>query len=401
MKRAVVVLCALITVFAGLLSHQLGHIRAGSDVPSDISDTSDTGYEYYDGEGLNNEDTAMETSRPKEASPLIKVDTREDSITVLVNREYRMSADYIPADLVVPEVRFSFYGTYEKSYVRQVTADALKKLFEAGERENVILKVVSGYRSYARQKAIYDSNVSKRGARETNKVSAKPGASEHQTGLTVDVSSDAVGCALEERFGETPDGKWLAANCYKYGFIIRYPKHKSGITGYSYEPWHIRYVGRRLATHLYKRGITLEEYYQTTTVDEQIKEPQGKIHDIAEDDKNEPQMTAAPTPKPNHKITSTRPTAVPTKAPAAYQPRKTAKPKPTKKPGAAKSTPKPKPSVQTPAPSNGDAESSQTPSNPDGGTGTAPTDDGSVETTQEDSATQPGNVDEEIDIGVK
>lgn len=395
MKRAVVVLCALITVFAGLLSHQLGHIRAGSDASSDIFDTSDTGYEYYDGEDLNSEDTVMETSEPKKASPLIKVDTREDSITVLVNREYRMSADYIPADLVVPEVRFSFYGTYEKSYVRQVTADALQKLFAAGERENVILKAVSGYRSYARQKAIYDSNVSKRGATETDKVSAKPGASEHQTGLTVDVSSDAVGCALEERFGETPDGKWLAANCHKYGFIIRYPKHKSGITGYSYEPWHIRYVGRKLATHLYKHGLTLEEYYQTTTVDEQIREPQGKVHDIAEDDKNEPQMTAAPTPKPGYKVTSTRPTAVPSKAPAVSQPKKTPKPKATKKPGT------PKPSVQTPTPSNGEADSSQTPSAPADGDGTAPTDDGSMETTQEDSAVQTGNVDEEIDISVK
>lgn len=125
MKRAVVVFIALITVFAGLLSHQLGNIKAGSEGQTD---TSDTGYEYYTGEDQSEEDSGVKKTARQKKSPLIKVDTKEDSVTVLVNRQYRMSADYIPADLVVPNVRFSFYGTYEKSYVRQVTADALEKL---------------------------------------------------------------------------------------------------------------------------------------------------------------------------------------------------------------------------------------------------------------------------------
>ena len=96
----------------------------------------------------------------------------------------------------------------------------------------------------------FDRNVRSRGKSATDLVSAKPGSSEHQTGLTLDVSSESVGCALEESFGDTSDGKWLAKNCHKYGFIIRYPKDKTKITGYSYEPWHIRYVGRKLATYL-------------------------------------------------------------------------------------------------------------------------------------------------------
>ncbi len=331
------------------------------------------------------------------------MDTKEDSVTVLVNRQYRMSADYIPADLVVPNVRFSFYGTYEKSYVRQVTADALEKLFAAAERDDVILKAVSGYRSYARQKEIYDRNVRSRGKSATDLVSAKPGSSEHQTGLTLDVSSESVGCALEESFGDTSDGKWLAKNCHKYGFIIRYPKDKTKITGYSYEPWHIRYVGRKLATYLYKKNMTLEEYYKTTTVDQQIREPEGKIRDVPDDDKNEPVMTAAPTPKPDHKISSVKPVTA-TKKPVATQkptPKPTKKPvkKPVKKP-AAKPTRKPAPEptkkpVTTPA-SDPAANTTDTPSTPDG---SIPKQDG-VETTTEDTTSQQ-NTDEDIDLGTK
>lgn len=403
MKRAIVVFSALVIVFAGLLSHQLGYIQAGSGVSTD---TSDTGYEYYDGEGLDNEDSDMASStlEPRKASPLIEVDTKEDSITVLVNREYRLSEDYIPADLVVPEVRFSYYGTYEKSYVRQVTADALEKLFAAGEKKGVILKAVSGYRSYARQKEIYNRNVNSRGVTKTDLVSAKPGASEHQTGLSIDVSSETVGCALEESFGATADGKWLARNCHKYGFIIRYPKNKTNITGYSYEPWHIRYVGRKLATYLYQKGLTLEEYYQTTTVDEQITEPEGKIHDVAEDEKDEPEMKTAPTPKPDHKISSTQRStqeATPTKTPSASKPKKTKKPAPTKKPV---SKPTKKPVAKTPAPSQEDTteqDGTEPAATPDNAGQSTPAGDSSVATTEENTSAQSENTDEEIDLDTK
>lgn len=399
MKRAVVVFIALVTVFAGLLSHQLGNIKAGSE---GRTDTSDTGYEYYTGEAQDEEDSGVKKTASHKKAKLIKVDTREDSVTVLVNRQYRMSADYIPADLVVPNVRFSFYGTYEKSYVRQVTADALEKLFAAAEKKNVILKAVSGYRSYARQKEIYDRNVNSRGKSATDLVSAKPGSSEHQTGLTIDVSSEAVGCALEESFGDTSDGKWLAKNCHNYGFIIRYPEDKTKITGYSYEPWHIRYVGRKLATYLYKKNMTLEEYYKTTTVDQQIREPEGKIRDVPDDDQNEPVMTAAPTPKPNHKISSVKPvieTPEPavTKKPAGKKPVKKPTQKPVKKP-----TPKPvkkpepvseptkKPVVQTPEADGKD--NADTPAVPENNTD-QPQSQTETETTTEDTTSQQNNGD--------
>lgn len=302
MRRAIFVFGSLVVVFAGLLSHQLGHFQAGTDT---ISDTEDSGYEYYYNEDADEEDTMESSETKSKKKALIDVNTDPESITVLVNRKYRLDKDYVPADLVVPDIRFSFYGTYEKSYVRQVTATALETLFSKAEQEGVILQGVSGYRSYARQEEIYSHNVNTRGETTTNLVSANPGASEHQTGLAIDVSSSSVGCELEASFGDTKEGIWLAKNCHKYGFIIRYPKDKTQITGYSYEPWHIRYVGKKLATYLYKKNLTLEEYYQTTTKDNAIKEPQVEISDVETGEVDEPEMTSAPTPVPTKKPTVT------------------------------------------------------------------------------------------------
>lgn len=393
MKRAVIVFCSLVVVFAALLSHQLGHFRAGTDVSSD---TDESEYEYYDDKEEDLGETKMYSSEPKtaEKADLIEVDTRADSITVLVNRKYRMDKEYVPADLVVPGIRFSFYGTYEKSYVRQVTADALEKLFEEGEKCGVILKGVSGYRSYARQQEIYNRNVSTRGESTTNLVSANPGASEHQTGLAIDVSSESVGCALETSFGDTAEGKWLAKNCHKFGFIIRYPEDKTEITGYSYEPWHIRYVGKKLASHLYKKKITLEEYYQITTKDDKVTEPQPEINDVGDDGMDGPQMTSAPTPKTvREPAAAVRPpagtsaTAVPraTRRPAVTRkPQVTPKPRETKKPKATG-----KPGTETgPADSQDPVTEPGEASVPSEGEETPASLDDSVDTTYEDASVQ-------------
>lgn len=210
----------------------------------------------------------------KTKTPLIKINTDPTSYTVLVNKEYPMPKDYVPQDLTIPNVSYSYSGIYEKSYMRSVAASAIEKMFaEAKKKEKFELKVVSAYRSYSRQKAIYENNVNMRGEEETMMVSAPPGCSEHQTGLAVDVSSDTVKYTLEESFALSPEGKWIAKNCHNFGFIIRYPKGKSNITGYSYEPWHLRYVGVNLATYIHKKKITLEEYYKTTTVECKIKIP--------------------------------------------------------------------------------------------------------------------------------
>jgi len=93
------------------------------------------------------------------------------------------------------------------------------------------------------------------------KYVALPGQSEHQTGLAMDVTSESANWGLSNNFGETNEGKWLKDNCYKYGFILRYPEGKEDITGYNYEPWHIRYVGKKVSTYIYTNNITLEEFF--------------------------------------------------------------------------------------------------------------------------------------------
>lgn len=129
--------------------------------------------------------------------------------------------------------------------------DALEKMnMEAGHR----YVVVSGYRDYWSQQAIFQRYVDRDGYEEAVTYSAKQGHSEHQTGYTMDLDS------LYESYGDTPEGIWLAENCWKYGFIIRYPKGKEDITGYTYEPWHVRWVGTSAAKLIYDNGLTLEEF---------------------------------------------------------------------------------------------------------------------------------------------
>ncbi|WP_106769049.1 M15 family metallopeptidase [Paenibacillus faecalis] len=190
----------------------------------------------------------------------------EDSMTVIVNKDRSLPEGYEPDDLVEPDVPFSFDEPHEKRKMRKEAAEALEKLFAAAEAEGIELRAVSGYRSYDRQKSVYESHVATKGEEEASRISAVPGTSEHQTGLTIDVSSPSVGNMLEQAFGETEEGKWLAENAPKYGFIIRYLQGREDITGYVYEPWHIRYVGEDLAPDIAESGLTLEEYFDEANI---------------------------------------------------------------------------------------------------------------------------------------
>lgn len=191
-----------------------------------------------------------------------KVIQNTENILILVNKEYALPDGYAPADLVRPNVAFSFGDQdIEKSYMRKEAAEALEKMFTEAAKQNIHLFAVSGYRSYERQVQIFNHEVQKVGEEQAVQVVAVPGNSEHQTGLAMDISSQSANFALSEQFGETPEGKWLVDNAHTFGFILRYPKGKEGITGYSYEPWHFRYVGKKAATEIYKNGLTLEEYF--------------------------------------------------------------------------------------------------------------------------------------------
>lgn len=180
-------------------------------------------------------------------------------IQVLVNKRYMLPDGYVPADLVEPNVRFIFSEKHEKRLMRKEAAAALERMFAAAEKDGIHLAGVSGYRSYETQKSLFAYYVQTQGEELARRYSAEPGHSEHQTGLTMDISGSTGKCAADDCFAGTPEAEWLAAHGAEYGFIIRYPQGKEAITGYAYEPWHARYVGVDLAKQVADSGKTLEE----------------------------------------------------------------------------------------------------------------------------------------------
>lgn len=180
----------------------------------------------------------------------------------LVNKHHALPDDYVPEDLVEPDVRFPFTEDLPKKQLRKVAADALEELFAAGDEAGVDLYAQSGYRSFDRQDAIFAANVEENGEEKANNYSARPGESEHQTGLTMDVTSTDVNYDLVIAFEDTDEGKWVKEHAAEYGFIIRYPEDKEDITEYQYEPWHLRYVGKKAAEEITEKGLSLEEYLE-------------------------------------------------------------------------------------------------------------------------------------------
>jgi D-alanyl-D-alanine carboxypeptidase len=203
---------------------------------------------------------ALEDTVTTGANGILTV-TNPDDIAVVVNKKRSLPPTYAP-DLVEPNVPFTFSGKSEKRMMRPEAAKALEQLFAAASKDGIKLYGVSAYRSYATQKSTFSGNVQRQGEQDASQFSAQPGQSEHQTGLAIDVGDNNPKCLVEQCFADTPAGKWLPQHVADYGFIIRYPKGKESITGYAYEPWHIRYVGKEIAQEIMSKGITLEEYFQ-------------------------------------------------------------------------------------------------------------------------------------------
>ncbi|MEY9970980.1 D-alanyl-D-alanine carboxypeptidase [Lysinibacillus sp. RC46] len=194
-----------------------------------------------------------------------------ESITLLVNKKYAFPEGYEPKDLVYPNVPFIFNGKIEKRMMKEEAAKYLEKMFHAANKQNIYLAGVSAYRSSQTQTTLFNNYVKKDGIEKAKTYSAVPGTSEHQSGLAIDVSGTDGTCAADDCFANTGEAAWLEDNAHKYGYIIRFPKGKENITGYQYEPWHIRYVGVNLATELYNKGLTLEEYYESAPVSRERK----------------------------------------------------------------------------------------------------------------------------------
>ena len=178
---------------------------------------------------------------------------------ILVNKYNRAPA--VPITLVKPDVPPTREALSENIYMQPVAAKALEELFAGAKEDGLTLLATSGFRSYSTQKAIFERKLEKMSERAANARVAKQFYSEHQTGLAMEVEGEsALGMGLVDDFAKTPEGKWLAEHCHEYGFIIRYPEGKTDITGYIYEPWHIRYVGKEAAAEIAALDVTFEEY---------------------------------------------------------------------------------------------------------------------------------------------
>ncbi|MFZ7133412.1 MAG: M15 family metallopeptidase [Eubacteriales bacterium] len=184
-----------------------------------------------------------------------------NDIDVLVNKERSLPSNYIPGDLVRVSVPTCLENP-EVNQLRKSASDALTDLFKAAEEEGYHLVARSGYRSYLTQKSLRQSIEQNHGKEYADKYSAQPGESEHQTGLAMDITSSTVDNQLSKDFGITQEGIWVKENAHNYGFIIRYPLGKEDVVGYEYEPWHLRYMGKALATQVYQSGLTFEEYFE-------------------------------------------------------------------------------------------------------------------------------------------
>lgn len=233
----------------------------GGSIQEELMAGSDTTEQISQADPDANEEQESYLERTVDTGPDgKKIVNNPGDILVLVNKERNLPADYIPENLVKPDIPFPFREDLPKKLLREEAARAIEALFAKAAADGLRLYGLSGYRSYERQEQIFTYKARKRGEEVANRTSARPGQSEHQTGLAMDVTSPGVNYRLNQSFGETKEGKWLVENAPDFGFIIRYPKGKEEITGYSYEPWHLRYVGVEAAREIAKLGITLEEY---------------------------------------------------------------------------------------------------------------------------------------------
>ncbi len=178
--------------------------------------------------------------------------TNPGSIWVIANKTHPLNPlAYAPGDLVS-------VGNGEQ--LRKEAADKFAELVAAAKVAGLTIQPLSAYRSYQTQVSVYNKEVATYGQAVADTQSAKPGYSEHQTGLAIDIGGG--GCGIEDCFGDTAEGKWVAANAHTYGFIVRYVAGKESVTGYRAEPWHIRYIGTELAAELKKQNVqTLEEFF--------------------------------------------------------------------------------------------------------------------------------------------
>lgn len=177
----------------------------------------------------------------------------EDGHVTLINKYLKLNKDYKPNDLEIVKV-----NNPNKLYLRKEASESFERMVNDAKKENLNIILESAYRSYSYQVYLYNRYKDKDGIKKADTYSARPGYSEHQLGLSLDLRTKEYSY---ENFEKSKEFIWMSDNSYKYGFILRYPKNKEDITGYNYEPWHYRYVGLDVAKDIKNKNLSFDEYY--------------------------------------------------------------------------------------------------------------------------------------------
>lgn len=256
--KIIIASAVLIVSAAGLATVFLVNNKSSNNNEQQTSQTSEAEPEDKGTvKPTNTEKTPEPQPKTAPPPPQLAIDNPA-SASVVVNKQRPISSSYSPSDLRKPNVALKSSGLA----LRAEAASALERMFTDASAQSANLMLGSAYRSYSSQSSIYNNYVRSYGQAEADRFSARPGTSEHQTGWAADLSQRYdQSCWLEICFGATAEGQWLKNNAHKYGFIIRYPNGKEGITGYQYEPWHVRYFGTDLANKIHSAGQTVEEYF--------------------------------------------------------------------------------------------------------------------------------------------
>jgi D-alanyl-D-alanine carboxypeptidase len=194
----------------------------------------------------------------------IKQTTRNgNDLLVLVNKEYKLPSSFAPTDLVIVGDKVIRRGS--NYYLRSILIDDLRDMVNAAKNDGIDLSIVSAYRSYSTQASTYQYwvNYNNGCVSCADRISARPGHSQHQLGTTLDFSSNEINDTLGIKFGDTKASDWLKENAYKYGFALSFPKGYESTTGFSYEPWHYRYIGKTNAQEMKSKGMILENYLRS------------------------------------------------------------------------------------------------------------------------------------------
>lgn len=268
MNRKIVVLTA------ALLSVLMLFSSCKDDTAEESTDV-DTITEFSPEEGAENNNKEEETKAEKEEET--SEEATEEEATVIGTVTGYTAKGYVISEkdgityvdgVLVANKTYALPEGYNPGALLPECEKAFNEMKAAAAKEDLNLWNASGFRSYELQQSLYNRYCDRDGKEAADRYSARPGHSEHQSGLALDLNE------ISSSFANTDEGKWVEENCHKYGFILRYPREKEAQTGYMYEPWHIRYVGVSVAERIYNSGLCLEEYFGITSVYAPDEEPE-------------------------------------------------------------------------------------------------------------------------------